>query len=72
MTDFPPLEASSIWYGMRSWMECCFKDTKRGGLDWHLTKMTNPKRAERHWLAFALGVGAANAKGNLMVSKCCW
>lgn len=39
---------------MRSWIECGFKDTKRGGLHWHFTKMTDPKPAERHWLAIAL------------------
>ena len=39
---------------MRSWIECLFKDNKRGGLAWHQTKITNPKRAERHWLAIAI------------------
>ena len=39
---------------MRSWIECLFKDTKRGGFGWHHTKITDPKRAERHWLAIAL------------------
>jgi hypothetical protein len=54
LTDFLPETASTTWYGMRSWIECGFKDTKRGGLHWHFTKMTDPKRAERHWLAIAL------------------
>ena len=31
---------------MRSWIECSFKDTKRGGFDWHQTKTTDPVRAE--------------------------
>ena len=38
---------------MRSWIECSFKDTKRGGFDWHQTKIdwhqtktTDPVRAE--------------------------
>ncbi|NEO77380.1 MAG: hypothetical protein F6J99_14485 [Moorea sp. SIO4G3] len=28
---------------------CC-----RGGWQWHQTKMTDPQRAERHWLAIAI------------------
>ena len=27
------------WYGMRSWIECLFKDLKRGGFGWHDTKI---------------------------------
>ncbi|WP_293044321.1 hypothetical protein [Moorena sp. SIO1F2] len=26
----------------------------RGGWQWHQTKMTDPQRAERHWLAIAI------------------
>jgi hypothetical protein len=51
VTDLPSHLADVNWYGMRSWIECGFKDTKRGGLDWHLTKITDPKRAERQRLA---------------------
>ena len=36
------------------WIECLFKDLKRGGLGWHHTKMTDPQRAERLWLAIAV------------------
>lgn len=39
---------------MRSWIECLFQDAKRGGWKWHQTKMTDPTRAEGHWLAIAL------------------
>ena len=54
VTDLPPSEAKICWYGMRSWIECLFKDLKRGGFGWHHTKMTDPKRAERLWLAIAV------------------
>jgi len=54
LTDLPPEVANPCWYSMRSWIECLFKDTKRGGLAWHHTKITDPKRAERHWLAIAI------------------
>src|SRR5260370_11658775 len=39
---------------MRSWIEGGFKDTKRGGWGWHQTKMVDPQRAERLWLAIAV------------------
>ena len=54
VTDLPPASADACWYGMRSWVECLFKDGKRGGFGWHHTKITDPKRAERHWLAIAV------------------
>jgi hypothetical protein len=31
-----------------------FKDTRRGGWQWHQTKMVDPRRAERLWLAIAV------------------
>jgi hypothetical protein len=54
VTDLAPQQAQAAWYGMRSWIECGFKDTKRGGWQWHQTKMIDPKRAERLWLAIAV------------------
>ena len=54
VTDLPPEVADVCWYSMRSWIECLFKDGKRGGFCWHRTKMIHPKRAERHWLAMAI------------------
>ncbi len=54
VTDVTPAQATAVWYGMRSWIEGGFKDTKRGGWGWHQTKMVNPQRAERLWLAIAV------------------
>jgi hypothetical protein len=54
VTDLLPAQADVAWYGMRAWIECGFKDTKRGGWNWHHTKMTDPRRAERHWLVMAV------------------
>src|SRR5947209_891522 len=54
VTDLAPEQASVVWYGMRSWIEGGFKDTKRGGWQWHQTKMVDPARAERLWLAIAV------------------
>jgi hypothetical protein len=54
LTDLPPHAADVAWYGMRAWIECGFKDSKRGGWHWEQTKMLNPARAERLWLALAV------------------
>ena len=54
LTDLKPHQANACWYSMRSWIECLFQDGLRGGWKWHQTKMTDPSRAERHWLAIAL------------------
>ena len=54
VTDLPPRQAQVSWYGLRSWIEAGFKFTKRGGWHWEQTKMTDPARAERLWLAMAV------------------
>ena len=54
VTNLAPAQATAVWYGMRSWIEGGFKDTKRGGWGWHQTKMVDPERAERLWLAIAV------------------
>jgi hypothetical protein len=54
LTDLPPSRADVGWYGLRAWIECGFKDSKRGGWHWEQTKMTDPARAERLWLAIAI------------------
>jgi hypothetical protein len=54
VTDMAPAQATAVWYGMRSWIEGGFKDSKRGGWGWHQTKMVDPRRAERLWLAIAV------------------
>lgn len=54
VTDLPPEQADAFWYAMRSWIECGFKQTKRGGWQWQNTRMTDPNRASRLWLAIAV------------------
>ena len=74
VTDLAPQLATAAWYGMRSWIEAGFKDSKRGGWQWHQTKMVDPERAERLWLAIAVAtlwvvsVGG-EADANLPVSS---
>ncbi len=54
LTDLAPESSDASWYGLRSWIEQFFKDSKRGGWQWQHTRMTDPKRAERLWLAIAV------------------
>lgn len=54
VTDLAPAGADVAWYGLRSLIECGFKDTKRGGWHWEQTKMTDAGRASRLWLAIAV------------------
>lgn len=54
LTDLLPCAASACWYGLRAWIEQGFKRSKSGGWQWQDTRMTDPRRAERLWLALAL------------------
>ncbi len=54
VTDLVPEQANVCWYGLRTWIECGFKDHKRGGWQWQYSKITDTTRAERFWLAIAV------------------
>jgi hypothetical protein len=54
LTDLQPEQAQVAWYGLNAWIECSVKDIKRGGWQWQQTKLTDPARAERLWLAIAV------------------
>jgi hypothetical protein len=54
LTDLLPGQVQGAWYRLRSWIEGGFKDYKRGGWGWQHTKMEDPERAERLWLALAV------------------
>lgn len=53
-SDLPPQQLDSAWYGLRCWIECSFKQAKSGGWNWQQTRMTDPERATRQWLAMAV------------------
>jgi Transposase DDE domain len=55
LTDLPPEAAEACWYGLRAWIEHGFKQLKSDGWHWERTHMTDPTRAERLWLALAVG-----------------
>jgi hypothetical protein len=59
VTDLNEKEGNAAWYQMRFWIEDEYKDHKSGGWGWHHTKMTDPKRAERQWLARAVAMQMA-------------
>ena len=54
LTDLPPACADVAWYGLRAWVEGGFKDLKRDGWQWQRTRMCDPERAARLWLALAV------------------
>ena len=59
VTDLDEQEGNSAWYQMRFWIEDEYKDHKSGGWGWEQTKMTDPERAERQWLARAVAMQIA-------------
>ncbi|HZQ36379.1 MAG TPA: transposase [Dehalococcoidia bacterium] len=54
LTALAPETSSPHWYGLRAWIEAGFKALKRGGFGWQRTRMTDPDRAARLWLAVAI------------------
>lgn len=54
ITDLAPEACEACWYGMRTWIEEGFRMIKRGGWQWHRTRMKDPARAERIWLAISV------------------
>jgi Transposase DDE domain len=54
LTDLAPSTGDACWYGSRAWIEQGFKITKRAGWQWHRTRMSDPQRAARLWLAVAV------------------
>lgn len=54
LTDLAPEEADVVWYGLRAWVEGGYKQVKRGGWHWEQSKVQDPERAERQWLAMAV------------------
>ena len=56
LTDLNPNESNILWYGFRSWIESSYRDVKSDGWQWQRTRLRNPERAERHWLAMAVAL----------------
>jgi hypothetical protein len=54
VTDLPAGEANVLWYGYRMWIEAGYRDFKSDGWHWQSSRITDPKRAERLWLAMSV------------------
>ena len=54
LTDLAADGCDASWYALRTWCEQGFKVYKRGGWQWQQTRMTDPDRAARLWLALAV------------------
>lgn len=56
LTDLAKTAASPLWYGFRSWIEQQFKMVKGGLWHWQNTRMQDPERVARLWLALAVAL----------------
>ncbi len=54
VTDLEAEQGNALWYGLRSWIESSYRDLKSDGWQWHKTRLREPARAERIWLAMAV------------------
>jgi hypothetical protein len=54
VTDLAPDHADVLWYSYRTWIEHSYRDLKSDGWGWQSSRITDPKRAERQWLAMAV------------------
>jgi len=54
VTDLEPELGDILWYSLRIGIECGYRDIKSDGWQWHKTRLTDPNRAQRLWLAIAV------------------
>jgi Transposase DDE domain len=54
LTNLSPQGATAAWYAWRSWIEHGFRDLKSDGWQLSKTRMTDPERVGRWWVAAAL------------------
>jgi hypothetical protein len=70
VTDLPPEQTQGAWYRLRAWIEGGLKDDKRGQWGGPHTKMLDPARAERVWLALAVSTLWVVAVGSQAEVSC--
>ena len=56
VTDISPDLSHAGWYSLRVWIEQSFRTIKRGGFQWQNTRMTDPERVSRIWLAISVSM----------------
>ncbi len=54
LTTRAPRQVGVLWYGLRAWIECGFRDLKALGWQWERTQRADPRRIERAWLVLAV------------------
>jgi hypothetical protein len=54
LTDLEANASQPCWYAWRAWIEQGFKVIKSAGFQWQHTRMRQPDRLERLWLALAV------------------
>lgn len=54
ITDLEPDSVDILWYHLRYQIECNYRDIKSDGWQWHHTRLSDPLRAERIWLAIVV------------------
>jgi hypothetical protein len=67
VTNVRPQTVQHQVYAIRYWIECGFKDLKRGLFHWEQTKMTCPQRAERLWLVMSIALLWLTAVGDAVL-----
>ena len=72
VTNLAPEQVNLNVYGIRYWIECSFKDIKRGLFHWEQTKMTCPQRAERLWLVITIALLWLSALGDAAATLPRW
>lgn len=56
VTDLLPDQANGLWYSYRTWIEDGYRDFKSDGWRWQASRITEPQRAERVWLAMSVAM----------------
>jgi len=72
VTTLPPAQVQPNVYAIRYWIECGFKDVKRGLFHWEHTKMTCPARAQRLWLVISIALLWLTALGDTAATTPRW
>jgi hypothetical protein len=72
VTNLPTDKIQHNTYTIRYWIECGFKDFKRGLFHWEQTKMTCPKRAERLWLVMSISLFWLTTIGDTALASHHW
>ena len=69
VTDLEATKADIQWYSLRCWIECSYRDLKSDGWQWHKTRLQEPSRAERIWLAMAVATLWAVTMGDEQIQE---